>query len=229
MKTVAVMSMVATPLKRQYTGLTAFGNESSSHDIAAWRIDDEYEDQIREAITRAGLFQVIPDRLDRTQFAAAYDLTGPWDAVGFRVPNPNKVAREFQDAGIRLKVDGFVVVLRSEIQDIFAGTNQWLRGVGIYSRGFGDTTKVSMLHVVASVYIVDAKTGLTIAKKFLTHQHSGWAGQNERTMPRAFIAPEISRTDFEKLSKEQLELIRAKLIELPKDAWEPTIRAMKTE
>jgi hypothetical protein len=39
-------------------------------------------------------------------------------------------------------------------------------------------------------------------------------------------APELPRTKLNALDREKLDAIRAQLIDLPKDAWEPTLRAM---
>lgn len=217
-KRVAVVSMIGTPLTRNYIGITAFNNESGSHDISAWHLDDEYESQLRQALTKHGKFEVLPEKVDRNRFAGVYDLTGPWDAPGFRVPNPNKIAEKFKAEGARLNVDAFVLVLKSE----------WppRRGVGIFVRGMGSLTNVSQLYVFASIYIIDAKSGLAIAKRLVSHDHTSSMGAMERGAPSRHLPVEMSRQDFTEFSKDQLDMLRQQFIDLPRAAWERTIRAM---
>jgi len=53
---------------RQYTGFTVFGNESEKQDISAWKVDDEYETQIRSVLTKVARFDVIQVPYERKDF-----------------------------------------------------------------------------------------------------------------------------------------------------------------
>src|SRR3989442_10369901 len=67
-KKVAVMSLTANEFHRQYTGFTVFGNESEKKDISAWKVDDEYETQIRSVLTKVARFDVIQVPYERKDF-----------------------------------------------------------------------------------------------------------------------------------------------------------------
>ncbi len=225
-KKVAVMSLTANEFHRQYTGFTVFGNESEMQDISAWKVDDEYETQIRSVLSKVARFDVIQVPYERKDFYSVYDINGPWDAPAYRTPKWTAVEEKLKAYSTKNSVDGIILILKRESNDFLASTNQYFRGAGFYVRGLGNTTGVSVLHLLSSVVLVDGQTGKPLATRILARSHEGWPGTVARAAPMMSIAPVISRAKLAELSQETITDVRAKLIDLPKDAWEPTLKAL---
>lgn len=200
---VAVVSLAGHEFHRRYTGLTAFGNEYEKQDITAWQIDEEYEAQLGAALSGLERFEPVRVSYERKGFYRLYEQRKPdWSAV-------EGEAKAFASTH---SVDAILVVVRRESQDFLAGTNQYFQGAGFYSRGLGSTTPVSVMHLVASVALIDGKTGKPLAVKDL--------------VPLQKVPPELARTKLAELGPERVAALRAELAALPRDAWEPTLRAM---
>lgn len=225
-KNVRVMSLVGHEFHRQYTGLTVFGNEYEKNDISAWKIDDEYEAQIEGILEKLGRFQVKQVPYDRKEFYSVYELKGPWDAPAFRGPNWQAVEEKLKAFSQKHSLDAVIVVIRSVSGDFLTMTNQYIRGAGFYVRGVGETTAVSMLHLMAYVALIDGQTGKPLAIKMLTRTQDGLPGGSPRAAPMNPVAPELSRSQFKDLDKNKMDQIKNSLIDLPKESWEPTLRAI---
>lgn len=227
-KKVAIMSLTAHEFHRQYTGFMVFGNEYEKQDISTWKVDDEYETQIQNVLTKLGRFDISRISYERKDFYSVYDINGPWDAPAFRTPKWAAVEEKLKEFATRNSVDAIVVILKRESGDFLAGTNQYFRGAGFYVRGMGDKTSVSMLHLLSSAVLVDGQTGKPLATKILVRMQEGWPGTVARAAPMMNIAPEISRAKLAELNHDAMMDVRAKLVDLPKDAWDPTLKALLT-
>ncbi len=226
MKRVGAISLTAHDFQRRHTGLTVFGNEFEKQDISTWKVDDEYDLQIQGALEKLGLFQVVHVSHDRSQFYPVYDLNGPWDAPAFRTPKWSAVEEKLRDFARVNSLDAIVLVIKGEIGDFFTGAlGQVMRGAGFYSRGMGDSTGFSILHLVATVVVIDGPTGKPLATRFLTRVQKSWRA-DLKTMPMVDVTSDLSRLKFNELTAANIADVRSKLIELPKDTWEPTFRAM---
>lgn len=200
---VAVISLTGHEFHRRYTGATVFGNEYEKQDISAWKIDDEYEAQIGAALAGVARFEPVRVPYERKSFYRLYEQRRPdWSAV----------EEEAKSLASRHAVDALLVVVRRESQDFLAGTNQHFQGAGFYARGTGAATPVSVMHLVASVALIDGRTGKPLAVRDL--------------VPLQKVPPEVARTRLTELGPERVAELRAALAALPRDAWEPTLREM---
>jgi hypothetical protein len=223
---VGVMSLAAHEFDRKYTGLTVFGNEYEKQDISAWNVDDEYESQMHRAVQGLARFEAVRIPYQRKDFYRVYELNGPYDAPAFRTPKWSAVEEPLKLFASKHSLDAIIVVVRRESQDFLAGTNQYFRGAGFYARGMGEITAVSVLHLLASVAIIDGQTGKPLVVKDLYRANDGYPTSIAQATPMTKAPPELPRMKLDQLSAERIAAIRTQLIELPKDAWEPTLRAM---
>jgi hypothetical protein len=200
---VAVLSLTGHEFHRRYTAATVFGNEYEKQDISAWKIDDEYEAQLGAAL--AGVAQLEPVRMP-------YERKGFYRLYEQRRPDWSAIEDEAKSVAARHAVDALLVVVRRESPDFLAGTNQHLQGAGFYARGTGSATPVSVMHLVASVALIDGRTGKPLAVRDL--------------VPLEKVPPQVARARLAELGPERVAELRAALAALPRDAWEPTLRAM---
>ena len=153
----------------------------------------------------------------------AYERKGFYRLYDQRKPDWSSVEGEAKAFAARHSVDAILLVVRRESQDFLAGTNQYFQGAGFYVRGMGSTTAVSVMHLVASVALIDGKTGKPLVVKDLVRGES-WSAA--KATPLQNVPPELARTRLAELGPERVEQLRAALAALPRDAWEPTLRAM---
>ena len=206
LKRVGIISVTAHEFYRRYTGLTAFGNESEKQDISAWKVDDEYEIQMQSALSKLGLFEAVIVPYDRNEFYPVYNINGPWDAPGFRKEWVN-VEDQLKSFAHKHSLDGVVMVIWHDYDDFLAQTNQRLRGAGLYARGMGNTTAVSVIHLLSSLGVIDGQTGKPIVTVGLVFTKK--------------VPPELARAALTNIDQTEL---RTMLIDLPKDSWEPKFR-----
>ena len=219
---VAVISMTAQVLHRQYTGLTVFGNEKEEKDIAAWNIDAAYEDQLAAALVKVRPLEVVRAPYPVAQFAHVNDLDGPWDAPAFRTANWGAVGSAISNHCAANALDAIVFATPVQTGDAMGGSNQFYGGAGLYARGPGD--RVSILHLVASVALVDCRTARPIATRRLARFRN--ANGQPRALPFVTTGPEVSRIPFSAWTATTEQEVRDGLVKLPGYAWEPTIRSL---
>ena len=206
LKRVGLISVTAHEFHRRYTGFTVFGNEREKQDISAWKVDDEYERQMQNALSRLGLFEAVIVPYDRKEFYSVYKINGPWDAPAFRKEwvNVEEQVKSFAQAH---SLDAVVMVIWHYYDDLFAHTNQRLRGAGLYARGMGDITSVSVIHLLSSLAVIDGKTGKPLATIGLVFSKD--------------VPPDLARSALTSLEEDEL---RTMLVDLPKDGWEARFR-----
>jgi hypothetical protein len=225
LKKVGVVSVAANELNRQYTGLTRFGNERETLDIASWKVDDDYEQQIASAIAKLGKFEAVRIPGAREALLPIYQANSLWD------PNARWDAVEGIVKGLASRggVDAVVIVLRRDSNDFLANTNQIIKGAGFYAKGVASHTAVSVLHLFGSVVLVDGATGRPIASRLLVHNQEGSLfNPSARSAPMQDVPPELSRAKLDTHTEAQRVEIRRRLVDLPRNAWEPTMRALLT-
>jgi len=222
-KTIAVISTVAQQFNRRYTGATAFGNEAETINIAGWKVDDEFEQQIVEAMNALGPIKAVRLPDVRQQLLGINDPNGPWDAPAFANPKWSAVEGKLRELAVKHKVDGFVFVTPRMSTDFLAGTNQLFAGSGFYARGFGSRTSVSVMHVVAWVSIADAN-GKPVGMVTLAGRHEGWGGH--MTVPLTTVAADLSRAPLSSYDEGRNKSVRALLVDVPGKSWAATINAL---
>jgi hypothetical protein len=222
-KTVAVVSTVAQQFNRHYTGATAFGNETEKINIADWKVDDEFEQQIVEAMNGVGPIKAVRLPDVRQQLLGINDPNGPWNAPAFAYPKWSAVEGKLRELAVQHKVDGFVLVTPRMSPDFLAGTNQFFSGSGFYARGFGGSTSVSMMHVIAWVSIADAN-GKPVGMVTLAGKHEGWG--SHMSVPLTSVAADLSRAPLTSYDEGRNKSVRALLVDVPGKSWAATINAL---
>lgn len=225
-KRIGVISVTAQKLSRQHVGMTVFGNEAEKIDSSSWNIDSKYQQQIAKELSAIGGFEVVQGAYSTQEFLHINDLNGPWDAPAFRGPNWGAIEQPIKEYCAKNQVGAIVTVFAVSGPDFIGGTNQTIQGAGIYTRGFGDSTRHSVLHLISGVALVDCQTAKPVAVRGLASSHEGWPGQVLRASPLAPLPTEVSRTPLDRLSADQLTTIKDTLAELPGNAWAPTIHAL---
>jgi hypothetical protein len=224
-KKVGVVSLAAHELNRQYTGFTVFGNERETHDISSWRVDDEYESQMQAALTSLGPYQVVRLGSQRKELFGVYELSGA-DKLALRALNLPAVEDRLKAIAGKEGLDAIVMVVKRDADDFLAGSNQRLRGAGLYARGAGERTTISVMHLLASVILIDGRTGQPLANRMLSRTQEGMAGTINRASPIDKVGTELTRAKFTEAPEARRNEVRKQLAELPRSAWAPTFRAL---
>lgn len=224
-KRIGVVSVTAQKFSRRHVGTTVFGNEAEQIDSSSWDIDSKYQRQIAGELS-AGGFEVVQGVYSRQEFLRVNDLNGPWDAPAFHGPNWGAIEKPIRAYCTENQVHAIAMVFAVSGPDFIGGTNQSMRGAGIYTRGFGSSTRHSVLHLISGVALIDCRMAKPVAVRGLATSQAGSPGQILRASPIASISAVISRMPLDQLSEEQLGSIRNLLANLPAGAWSPTVRAL---
>ena len=168
---VAVISFAGNSLIRKHVGLTVFSNEETTEDIHSWRLDSRFNSQIEDAVRLTLGAEVLWPRIDAETLAHVYDLNGPYDAPMFHTPNWEKVAAYLRELAAQSKLDGMVLLLRSETEDYVGSTNQYLKGIGLYTHGW-----TRALYANLDLYYVDGRTGYPLASTLVSGEDKAIAG-----------------------------------------------------
>lgn len=205
-KRVGIISVAAEEFHRRYTGFTVFGNEREKENISSWKVDDQYEIQMQGALSRLGIFEALIVPYDRKDFYPVYNINGPWDAPAFRKEWVN-VQDQLKSFAHEHSLDAVVMLIWHDYDDFIGHSGQRLRGAGLYSRGMGNQTFLSVIHLLGSLGVIDGQTGKPIVTVSLVVKEE--------------IPPELARSALDNLNQTE---VRNMLIDLPKDSWEPKFR-----
>ena len=223
-KRIAPISVTADNFTRQYVGLMVFGNEREEKPISDWTVDSAYEQQIASAIERTPGMVAIRAPYSAPDFAHVNDLNGPWSAPAFWGPNWDAIGTAARAYCSAHSLDALLVVAKQTSGELLGGTKQNLSGTGIYVRGPGE--RVSVMHLLARVGLIDCVTGKALVIRTLARTQETSPGAVRQAMPIMTLPGEISRTPIPQWSKEMQEEIRTDLIALPGNAWAETLKSM---
>ncbi|MBI2308390.1 MAG: hypothetical protein HYU78_13890 [Rhodocyclales bacterium] len=221
---VAVVSMTAKSFTRQHTGLTVFGNEKEEIDITDWKIDEQYEEQIRERLSSHFGLTAVAAPYPAPEFNRVNDLNGPWDAPAFWGPNWEAIESATKKYCTTNSLDAVVVLAKAKTDDFLSGTNQFFGGAGIYSRG--PMGKTSMMHLLAKAALLDCATAKPLAIRPLAARQSGLHREIMRSSPLLPLDFEESRMSMQQWSPEQKLRMQTSLAKLPQQAIAETLRSM---
>lgn len=221
---VAVVSMTAKSFSRQYTGLTVFGNEKEEIDISDWKIDSQYEEQIRHQLKDNFGLNVVLAPYPEPEFSHVNDLNGPWDASAFWGPNWEAIQSTTKNYCTSNSLDAVLVIAKAMTGDFISGTNQIFGGAGIYSRG--PLRKNAVLHLISKVALIDCATAKPLAIRSLVAKQNGSTGEIIRSSPLLPINYEDSRIPIQQWSAEQKQRIQSDLSRLPNSAIAETLKSI---
>jgi hypothetical protein len=225
-KRIGVISLAGDEFYRQYIGFTVVENESEKLDITAWKVDAEYERQMQSALAKLGRFEALRIPYERKDLLGLYDRSQSSGAASVRASKWGAVRDNLQVIASNNSLDAIVVVVRRESEDFLGGTNQFFRGAGFYSRAMAGSTRVSVLHLLGLLVLIDGRTGTPIGSTPLSRSQEGRPGTIARAAPMLIVPPELSRTRLSELGDARASDLRRWLIDLPRDAWGPTFRAL---
>ena len=221
LKRVGVVSLTGDTLYKQYIGFTVFGNKRDPQDIADWKLDETYGEQLADAVKVVFKAEPIALVQRRQEFAEVNSLNGPWDAIAFWGPNFEKIGEATRRICGEQKLDAVIVVSRWQSEDILGGTNQKVEGVGVYARGGAATA-----HVLSKVGFMDCKSGKPLAVERLMKAATPPNNEFRKRLVTVPIDTEVAAKPYAQWSQVEKDNLRALASTLPKDAWEATLRAM---
>lgn len=229
---VGVVSSTADVLTRQYTGVTAFGNEKEEMNISGWKLDAQYEEQLATELGKLDGITVVSAPYPRAAFSRVNESTG---ILGPTALGPNwgaieDATRHYCSAN---NLDALLVVARTKTRDVLGernlflgggGSNQYFGGAGIYVRK--TRGKVSVLHLISNVALLDCKTAQPLAVRMLSTDQGQNLGAIVRAAPMLSLPDELARTPLSRWSSEQKQRLQAELSRLPIPAWSVTLRGI---
>jgi hypothetical protein len=217
---VGVVSHTGGTLYKQYIGVTVFGNEKDTQEIGSWRLDEVYEKQVAEAVQRVFAAQPLVLAAYRDDFAAVNSLNGPYSAEAFWGPNFEKIAAATRRACTEQDLDAVVVLARWQSTDLVGATNQKVEGTGVYAR-----RTFAYAYVMSKIGFLDCASGKPLSVGLLlkpgTSPHNIGGG-----VVRASFSPDVAGKPLSTWSAPEREELRNILSELPREAWEATLRGM---
>jgi hypothetical protein len=223
-KRVAVVSITAKSFSRQYTGLTVFGNEKEEIDISDWKIDAQYEEQIRYQLRNEFGLDLVVAPYSELEFSHVNDLNGPWDAPAFWGPNWGAIELTTKNYCNSNSLDAVLVLAKGKTSDFISGSNQSFGGAGIYARG--PMGKTAVLHLISKVALLDCATAKPLAIRPLAAKQNGLYGEVIRSSPLLPINFDESRAPIQQWSPELKQRIRSNLANLPNPAIAETLKSI---
>ena len=145
--TIGIISVLGDTLTLKDVGLMVFGNSETPESVTAWGLDDHISKEVATWLWQR--YTIKPVTYDKSAFA---DI------------RPNIFDPLESELGKRVKalgpngVDAYVIVYGTYAQDWIGGTNQFLKGIGIYHH-----LNWNGIYAVYSVFVIDASSGETIA------------------------------------------------------------------
>lgn len=225
-KKVGVVSLSARTFWRQHVGFTVFGNERETKDITSWALDTEIAQRARGAIDKLGGIQAVDGKYSIEEFLHLYDLNGPWNALIFQGPNWKAISEYTGNYCATNEVDGILITYDIVAEDFIGETNQFVRGIGFYTRGSGDATHIALLHVVAQAGLLDCRTNKPVAIRGLATIKNAGLGTILRAAPMFKVDPPIARKPLSELTTDDEKLLKRAIIELYERTWEPSLSFM---
>lgn len=229
---VGVISSTADVLTRQYTGVTAFGNEKEEMDISSWNLDAQYEEQLATELGKLNGITVVRAPYPRAAFSRVNEPTGILGPTALG-PNWGAIEDTTQHYCSANNLDALLVVARTKTSDVLGerslflgggGSNQYFGGAGIYVRK--TRGRVSVLHLISHVALLDCKTAQPLAVRMVSTDHGQNLGAVVRAAPMLSLPEELARTPLSRWSSEQKQRLQTDLFRLPIPAWSVTLRGI---
>lgn len=204
LKRIAVISMAAREFDKADFGTLIDYREWK--DISEWGIDTIIEQQIASEVQNilgiavANAPYSIPDFSHVNDAPGFFEGTKPfwlnWRAI--KDATINYCSANSLDALLVVSRDGAILTRMIES----------FGGAGFYVKG-----KISQMHFVADLALLDCKTGEPIAQRYID-------------APRLDLSEEISSLSLTKWSEQQSQQIKSDLISLPRLSWGYALRSM---
>jgi len=176
-KKIGVVSLVGERLTRKHVGFMVFGNELEVVDVSEWKLDDAFAKVVASSLReRTSLDVVVVPASDalRSMFGSEAAIVArerfvdfasqsqensaaTGEKVNWWTQSQAKLAKEVADAN----VDALVILAPDMLEDPFYPTNQYVTGLGIYTRRDNDKQGQSVLHIVAMLAVV-GKAGTAV-------------------------------------------------------------------
>lgn len=220
-KRIGVVSQVGETLNKQFIGVTVFGNSRDNQDIAIWKLDALYEEQLADAVKTAFRADAVLLSDMRAEFAAVNSLTGPWSAPAFWGPNFEAIADITKRTCLAKGLDAIVVAAKWTSKDILGGTNQVLEGVGIHGR-----RGIATAHVWVKLAYMDCRCGKAMSQSSLLNASTPTASAFSKRVVAAALDAEFGASPYATWTRADKARVWEVFSSLPSAAWLPTLQEM---
>jgi len=212
-KRVAVVSVAGRDLVQQHVGTTMFNNTVRTHNVSYWGLDEHWEELMFDSVAAAGSFEPVRANVDQTTLDALAAVNNP--SAGFMLSTQAWTAAQesLQALASQSGANAILLLVRAAVGDYLGNTNQVLKGLGIYTRGFFGSTQTASLHLVADLYLIDGGTGRPLAGVMLF----------DGDRPLASVPATLRETALSDLSEEEKDKVRKQALDLPAAAMGPTV------
>lgn len=207
---VGVMSFAGGYLTQMKVGLTVFGNEYAETDVSELVLDRSYGLVVVDALRRTGLeaapIPTVPDKLKAlfhpsTLKHVAFDLDSRWSSA----------EDVFKEMARSNNVDALVLLVPMTSGDYLGGTNQLLRGFGIYTR-----SSAARLHLISRLVVISGPSGKPIGHAPVSAvQPTFPGGPHQRGQPSIGVDLGLSKTPFSLMTVEQKTRLKETAVAIP--------------
>jgi hypothetical protein len=209
-KRIGVVSVIGSTLERQRVGMTVFGNARESKDIQSWGLDKIYESQIASAAKLVFRGEVVQAEHLTYGLAKANKIADfERNVHSLSWPKWTSLEASIKQYCSANSLDAFLIASFAPGQStpVFS----------IFSEGSS-----SNLTIWASISLVDCASGKRLRESAVGLPDG--RGKLSWSISKR-ISSELSRSVFSEWPASGMDQVRSDLAEMPKSAWEPTLRA----
>jgi hypothetical protein len=232
MKRVGVVSLVGGILTRQYTGFTVFNNEFEHRDISGWKLDENYEEKIRNELQTKFGIAAITAPYSPFDFDQIDKYIDPWNAPLLEGGPKIDVAAALKSYCATNALDGVILVARTgksfgnQVHQMFFGAVVYTKGG--FQRGSG-------IYLVARLSLLECATGTRVVSRWLSADQSDplkrilnpmTAGDYMRGVPAHYFDSKMALKPMDEWPPEVMQETQEKLLKIADRAFPVTLRSI---
>ncbi len=171
-KNIVILPIFLDRFNVQHTGTTVFSNWQYYHTVPDWDVNSYIVETAKHLIQTKGQVHLLDIDISTTQQLAIKDprFLDAISGIGFKNEKKNKNLLRL--LGEKAKADYIIVISPTGSEDVYFGTNQYIKGgYGYYQKTtFG--IKRAMLYAGIRIAVMDARTGDHIASAYAFNHSS---------------------------------------------------------
>ncbi|MGQ0510812.1 MAG: hypothetical protein ACT4P9_09375 [Betaproteobacteria bacterium] len=207
-RNIGVVSLVGEKFHMVHVAFMVFGNRRSEHPVGEWAIDDEAEALVKTTLERNGNYKVQPLKNLRSSLgnAQTQSIANPLDYEAVE-----KMLRA--EAGAQ-GFDALIVLSKQRNEDRIAMTNQFMEGIGLYTRPLFRGTTVAA-YAWYGMSVIQGSSFKPIAQTFGVVPRANPSFLEPNTAyPFKILGASHDKEEFSKLTDDDRRTIRQALSEL---------------